>query len=509
MHSLRFSIVHLGTIGSLALGLCACPVTTIRLNQDHCGNNEGDQYCAENFPDTPLCEIGSGECTLGGRTGCVAEVTDECHDPCGVNRDDCMLGEDSSSGDGEESTTGEMSTSTTDDPTGTTTTGPMPCVGDEECTDDAAPFCGAEGECVACDGVADGDAACAELDAMAPLCVEAECVACTGDDTSVCDAQLLLCDQGTNACAPCTEHQQCDSGACELDEGTCFDPISVVHVDGDGGLDFTSVTEAVASIEAGQLGVIVVHELDGAGSYQGAVTIDGGKTLALIAAEGEAPIIQGTGGNPGLNITGGDTTVYIDGINLVGNTSAEGLVVDAATVTVQRSRIVQNSGGGIVANNGAVLTVENCFVGDGTNPANAVTVDAATLDIVYSTFGTGFDNFESVFALSCTSPVAVTVRNSLLFSLDNESSEVACDGAILSFNAAETMLPGTDNTMLNELQADWFVNVNGGDFTLDVPPKGLSTAAEWQDGDPPADIDGDPRPATNGSPDYAGADVPL
>jgi hypothetical protein len=30
----------------------------------------------------------------------------------------------------------------------------------------------------------------------------------------------------------------------------------------------------------------------------------------------------------------------------------------------------------------------------------------------------------------------------------------------------------------------------------------------WQTGDPATDIDGDARPTTDGTPDYAGADVP-
>jgi hypothetical protein len=36
----------------------------------------------------------------------------------------------------------------------------------------------------------------------------------------------------------------------------------------------------------------------------------------------------------------------------------------------------------------------------------------------------------------------------------------------------------------------------------------IDTAAIWQTGDPTTDIDGDPRPSTDGSPDIAGADIP-
>jgi len=43
---------------------------------------------------------------------------------------------------------------------------------------------------------------------------------------------------------------------------------------------------------------------------------------------------------------------------------------------------------------------------------------------------------------------------------------------------------------------------------LDSPPPALASTAAWNGGDPPFDIDGDPRPAVSGAMDYAGADVP-
>jgi len=287
--------------------------------------------------------------------------------------------------------------------------------------DPAAPFCEpVSGECVRCDGVEDGDGACAELDAGAPLCVAGACVACTPENPVVCDEQLLLCDGETNACAPCTGHEQCGSGACELAQGVCFSDDLVWTVDGDPGAmpapDFMSVAAAVNMVDEGQQAVIVVHELDGAGSYQApmGVTIAGGKTIALLAAPGELPIIQGTGVNPGLRVEGAGTNLYIDGVQVSG-TGVQGVVVDAAFAWLDRSRVVNDTGGGIVAQNGAELTVRNCFAG----------------------FGTG-------------------------------------------------------------------------DFSLTaMRPPAIDTTAQWNEGDPLTDIDGDPRPTTDGAADYAGADVPI
>jgi hypothetical protein len=39
-----------------------------------------------------------------------------------------------------------------------------------------------------------------------------------------------------------------------------------------------------------------------------------------------------------------------------------------------------------------------------------------------------------------------------------------------------------------------------------VYPTEIETAALWETGDPTTDIDGDSRPVTDGTPDFAGAD---
>lgn len=117
------------------VGSSACYVTRIELNQDHCANNEGDEYCARMFADRPVCTTGAEECALGGRFGCVANAEEACREPCGLtSEEDCDGMEGSSSGSsGSESTTGESTGSETGS-TGTTT-GEMPCFGDEDCED--------------------------------------------------------------------------------------------------------------------------------------------------------------------------------------------------------------------------------------------------------------------------------------------------------------------------------------------------------------------------------------
>jgi len=66
---------------------------------------------------------------------------------------------------------------------------------------------------------------------------------------------------------------------------------------------------------------------------------------------------------------------------------------------------------------------------------------------------------------------------------------------------------------LAPLNANWFVSYVSGDFSLTTmgaaPGDAIfESVAQWQSGDPSTDIDGDPRPTVDATPDYAGADIP-
>ena len=419
----------------------------------------------------------------------------------GCGDDTTSSGAESSSGVLSSSTeTGSGSSSESGSSSGessSSTTGPMPCASDEECTEVEAPFCGMSGECGTCVGTKDPDGACAGVDPLLPLCVGGACVACTPENPVVCDEQLLLCDGGTNACVPCTGHEQCGSGACELAVGTCFPPGTVVHVDDDGGQDFTSVSAAVASVGAGAHGVIVVHEIDDGTAYPSS-TIDGGKVIALLSAPSEVPILQGTAGNPGLTVAGAGTVLYIDGLRVSQGTGL-GMRVDDAFAWVDRSRIVQNSGGGVLAENGAELTLRNCFVGGASADVDAIAVNSSTLAMAYSTVGAGSVIVAQTRALYCENAATADVRNSILVSLDT-MPEVVCPGVVVTNSASEAEVG---------FNATWFNGYATGDFSLSA--SGAMTFADvalWSNGDPATDIDGDPRPAADATPDYAGADVP-
>lgn len=62
---------------------------------------------------------------------------------------------------------------------------------------------------------------------------------------------------------------------------------------------------------------------------------------------------------------------------------------------------------------------------------------------------------------------------------------------------------------VGNLNPGWFSSYAPGDFSLSGSGANVfADFAVWQEADPVTDIDGEPRPAFVGTPDYAGADVP-
>lgn len=499
------------TLGGLGLGLLmGCLVTGPR--EGHCYYNDGDATCAERHSGEAMyCNT----CVhTPAKDGCVADRPDDdaCYSPCGGETriaDDasCLeftgTGSTSDEGGSTMDTDGSSAGTDTMDPSESSTTGAMPCTENEECMDPAAPFCEpVSGECVTCAATDDPDGACAGLDPGAPLCVGGACVQCTAENPAACDEQLLLCDDASNTCVQCAAHDECASGGCELAVGRCFPPGDVLHVDGDGGADHSTVTAAVATVADGAFAVIVVHGLDSGGAYQGSVILDGGKTIALRGAPGEFAVTTGIGANPGLRIAGAGTVAYVDGL-AVSNSPAVGVAVEGALAWIDRGHIVGNDGGGILAQNGAEVTLRNSFVG-GNVEANVLALQGATAEVLYTTLGAGLGVTTSI---TCDAGGMATVRNSLIVSRSDDD-EVTCANLDASYTAAEMMLGGTGNVALGAMQTTWFMNFNGGDFHLTTAPVSIATTAQWEAGDPAVDIDGDDRPNTDGASDFAGADRP-
>ena len=369
---------------------------------------------------------------------------------------------------------------------GSESTGPDGCIGDDDC-EGATSFCGEAGVCVGCDELLDGDAACAGVSAETPVCAGGTCVACAAGKEDACGGTTPVCDTAAQTCVPCGFHFQCPESACHIQEGSCFPADRVWVVDG-GGEDFSSVSAGVASIGAGEMGVLVVRD---AGTYLDNISITGDRVVAIVAADGDTPRLLGEN-DPTITV-GSGATVYLEGLRVALNGQALGVQVSGGEAWLDACRVVQNSGGGIAVSSGGEVVVRNSMVA-APNNQNALSVTGATAHVLYSTV---VGNFGSSRPLVCDGASTASARNSILVSRGNA---IACTPLDISFSATATEV--------GPYNEDWF-NLDAGE--LELLDAGIATfqdIAQWQTGDPPFDIMNNDRPTTDGASDFAGAHSP-
>ena len=393
-------------------------------------------------------------------------------------------------------------TSNVDDAT-TATTGPD-CKDDGDC--DAGMFC-IEGACGTCADGDDPDALCSGADGALPVCdVDGgTCVACVA---ATCDGDNPVCDP-TVGCLPCVEHFQCPDSACHLlgpEQGSCFDTADVVEAS-----DVTELTNALTGLSAGaQLVINLAAET---------FTMSG--TLSI---NGEVAIL----GQPGTIVTGGATNVfavggmanellYLAGIEFdtgpfrvvrcdapggvwIDDTSIVGYpvaVLSLCDAHVRRSHFNAAMTGGVAlaVEPGGSLQAENSSIGPGT--PSAITVFGGDVDLRYMTIA------GNETSLDCDSMASGTVRNSILTgTVATGSISSSC---FLSFvdNAVDEGFSLGDEVGVYD--GNWFTAPAQGDFHLAMPGAAVfADIADWDDGDPLADIDGDPRPQM--APGFVGLD---
>jgi len=486
-----------------ALLLLGCKDRTY-LDPSYCGNNDGDNFCAQDSPERPFCVVGHAQCLEAAgidrsTNGCAAAAPQdlECYAPCGIGNDDSCLdptdptASSSSTTDGETETE-PTSTTDTSSSSSSSTTGPE-CMEDDECTDAAAPICIDEA-CVPCSAAVDvtPDEACAVFDEGAPLCVDDACVSCTAEDIGACADETPICDVEASSCVACRFHEDCqDLGlpACNIATGACFssDAVSMVNA-GTGG----SIQGAIDGVADGATHAIVIT---GDGAEHG-ITVDGGKVIALVSDGTAVREVDGQEGNPTLTVTGTGTTVYLHRLELNGNTDDVGVSVESsATFYADSAQLVGNNGGGVQLAGGTTGFIRNSMIGGDAGNSAAIT-SSGELSILFSTLGRDTNFGDPV--LECSGGT-VEVRNSIIVNQTNTpGGEVNCAGISLDTTTAveSTTTP-----------ADWFgAGFASGTYFLNAAGQTqFSGTAEWQPGDPPFDFDGDPRPDPDNLP---GADVP-
>jgi hypothetical protein len=221
--------------------------------------------------------------------------------------------------------------------------------------------------------------------------------------------------------------------------------------------------------------------------------------------------IGGNAGAPTITVSGGSSVLYLQHVDVNLNGTDVGLhATSGGAAYLDEARLTQNTGGGLLVDSGAEAYVRNSFVGGDYNDVSAVAVDNATVEILYSTLVGGSAN---TTALSCTSPNAVEVRNSILVTRGGTPpDEVDCLAATITYSATEGDVAGMGNVLVGSfpaVPADWFVNLASGDFSLQNDGVTVfADIAQWEDGDPPFDIEGADRPNVDGAMDVAGADLP-
>jgi hypothetical protein len=395
--------------------------------------------------------------------------------------------EGSSSG----SEAGETTDETTTDP-GSTTEAPA-CAASEDCAD-PAPFCDeVTGECVSCDAMPSPDEACAELDPTTPICVDGGCVQCTVTATAACQGQI--CDAGTNICVPCTAHAQCQA-ACDLATGECFPPDLVVHVG--PGQEFDTIGDAIASLSFTDRGTIIIHQ----DAYNESVVVGDAIRLALLAAPGDIPTWYTTSGSQ-LTIQS-DAAVFVEGLRLYGNSYGAGFTMNGGFAWLDRVQLVNNDIGAQITN-GAQVVMRNCMLGHLVGLGyDALLVDSASASILYSTLIGDADLGNGLY---CDLASSVTVRNSII--ANYSGNPIECEFADIAYSATTGTVTGDGNHDVGAAELSWFSDYSSGDFHL-IPGAAnvFADIAQWQTGDPPTDLDGDPRPSIDGASDYPGADVP-
>jgi hypothetical protein len=82
-----------------------------------------------------------------------------------------------------------------------------------------------------------GNADCAQKDSSEPICgTDGQCHEC-GRNAHCLDANRPVCEQDTGVCVACVAHEECASGACELDSGRCIADADTIYGDSINGVD--------------------------------------------------------------------------------------------------------------------------------------------------------------------------------------------------------------------------------------------------------------------------------
>lgn len=428
------------------------------------------------------------------------------------------------------STTAPLDTTASDAEADTgTTTGPPPMCDEPDgaysavCPVDA-PFCVGQA-CTPCsndDPLTDCGSA---QGAPGAVCSAGACVECTSEDSSACGGTTPICDAETSACAACTAHDQCPGGAgCHLFEGSCLPSDTVFMVNaaapmcGEAGQPYCDISSALdAAGVATQATIRVAPQV-----YVEPVIITTDAVVAIIG-DGNVTIV-GNGGSPGVTVNVNGTgylarvvvengsaapgvqsagDLRLDGVRI--RDANDGLVSLQGRVHLENVRVSGNDVTGISVGGTEQVTLRNVIIasnGVGTNPRGFVATANTPFSMVYTTIT---DNSgTNGGAIACAGDATRSVRNSIVVS-SNFVNAIECGGLTVTHSVVSDA--DHEGEATNVLVVDDTGLMFGMGFEIEAGSVAEGVAV-WMAGDPLFDINGVMRPAVDGSPDAAGANIP-
>ncbi|WAS96244.1 hypothetical protein [Nannocystis punicea] len=419
-----------------------------------------------------------------------------------------------------------------------TTTG---CRNDAECLalDPDNAFC-VDAQCTNCAGAIDPAAACEALDPSRPVCdlQDGRCVTCTPEDKSLCSGNTPICDPGTGECVACREHADCGTSACANDIGYCFDPGQVIWVDsvavcdtGDGteATPFCQITQALDEVSMGNPGLGWTIRVKTGNYIQPSLLVPPGAVLAILGDGGVAKIRSTTAATLQVSAL---SRVYLSRLNLASNANDTGLTCQDSVIvgdeltfslnrqgyvgtgcdtTFRRSVFYKNTSGGLTGLGSGRTRLINSYISNNGSNAEAdhggiLSGQGHDLELLYTAVINNLAE-SGARSLRCDAAGDTTIRNSVIIAFVPPS--MACPLAFIEHSAIDEGKVGGDSNIA-AVMADamtWFEPQVGGVYKA-RPDTALATVAEWRDGDPATDFNGDPRPDKDGALDQAGADRP-
>ena len=234
------------------------------------------------------------------------------------------------------------------------------CTESSQCSDEL-PIC-RDDSCEACTFGSAGNAECAERDSDLGICLgDGSCVEC-GSSNDCSDVNQPFCETSTGTCEACSEHGQCDSGACDYESGQCISDGDIIYVDSTSGSDGVTCGLAPGSSAcqhiAGALGGLakVITGRDylvlAPGNYLENVSITG--LTASIIGNGALLRPPGFSTQPPLSLNVGANISIEDMIIEDGNGPGSGVGINCLASTLALGNVTVRN------NDDAGISTENC-----------------------------------------------------------------------------------------------------------------------------------------------------